>query len=209
MPHSPTETTVFVTSAAKKAGFPPPVLPEVAFVGRSNVGKSSLLNRLAGTRLAQVSRTPGRTRMVNFFQVGGSHRLVDLPGYGFARVPHSVRARWEDLVLAYLNGRASLVLNLLLVDPRRDPMDSDRQALRLLLASGRPAAVVAAKADKLTRSAAAVRLRLLEDAYGKGGAVPVIPCSTLHRKKRKRVPPGASGVAAVRRLIAERVASWR
>ena len=209
MRNQPPATAIFLTSATGAPGFPPPLLPEVAFVGRSNVGKSSLLNRLAGRRLAHVSRTPGRTRMVNFFEIGKSHRLVDLPGYGFARVPDAMRAGWEAMVLAYLEGRESLVLSLLLVDPRRDPMEKDRQAFRLLLASGRPAAVVATKSDKLKRSAVAVRLRILREAYGEAGAVPVIACSTLPRRRRGRRGSGPSGIAAVRRLIAERVASWR
>lgn len=209
MPNRPPATAVFLKSATQATGFPPPLLPEVAFVGRSNVGKSSLLNRLAGHRVAQVSRTPGRTRMVNFFEVGRSHRLVDLPGYGFARVPDAMRAGWEALVLAYLERRDSLVLNLLLVDLRRDPMESDGAALRLLLKSGRPAAVVATKADKLKRSAAAVRMRRLRQAYGHAGTVPVIACSTVVRKGRRRGRPGVSGIGEVRRLITERVASWR
>lgn len=209
MPNRPSAQAVFLGSATNRGGFPEPSLPEVAFVGRSNVGKSSLLNRLAGSRVARVSRSPGRTRMVNFFEIGGAHRLVDLPGYGFARAPHAERSAWEGMVLSYLIGRESLVLNLLLVDSRRDPLALDRDAFTLLRRSGSPTAVIATKADKLTRSAAGASLRALRDAYGEAGATPVIPCSTVVRKGPKRPPPGASGVGVVRRLIAEKVGAWR
>ncbi|MDE3262917.1 MAG: ribosome biogenesis GTP-binding protein YihA/YsxC [Acidobacteriota bacterium] len=209
MPKAPRDRALFVTSAVTRAGFPATVLPEVAFVGRSNVGKSSLLNRLAGQRgLAHVSRTPGRTRMVNFFEVPGRYRLVDLPGYGYARAPEALRRGWEDLVLGYLTGRESLVLNLLLVDARRDPLANDLKALELLSSSGRPVAVVATKMDKLKSSQAALRLRQLSQAFGSEGEVPVIPCSTLASGKRPR-DPGREGVGKVRQLIAERVEAWR
>ncbi len=198
----------FLGSASSPDGFPPPTLPEVAFVGRSNVGKSSLLNRLAGRRgLAHVSRTPGRTRTLNFFQIGSSHRFVDLPGYGFARVAGDLRATWEGLILAYLTGRDCLALNLLLVDPRRDPLPMDRRAFDLLRGTGRRVAVVAMKMDKLRRSEASRRIRLLEAAYG-GGDAPVIACSTRDGT-RKLVGPARSGIGGVRRLIGDEVRAWR
>jgi len=209
MPKAPRDRARFVTSAVNKAGFPSSGLPEVAFVGRSNVGKSSLLNRLAGQRgLAHVSRTPGRTRMVNFFEVAGRYRLVDLPGYGYARAPETLRAGWEDLVLAYLTGRESLVLNLLLVDARRDPLPNDLKALGLLSSSGRPVVVVATKVDKLKSSQAASRLRQLSQAFGGDGEVPGMPCSTVASGKRRR-DPRREGVGKVRQLIVERVEAWR
>ena len=205
MPKGRAAPARFMTSAVARTGFPPPELPEVAFIGRSNVGKSSLLNRLAGVPgLAQVSKQPGRTRMVNFFEIRGSHRLVDLPGYGFARVPESLRAGWEALVLAYLTARESLVLNLLLVDPRRDPLENDRRAFELLRDTGRAVAVVATKLDRMRRGEAKVRLRLVEQAYGDGGAVPVIGCSAAPAGRS----PDPSGIPRLQRLIAERVASW-
>lgn len=212
MPKGPPAPAIFVTSAATRGGFPSPELPEVAFIGRSNVGKSSLLNRLAGKpRLAHISKTPGRTRMVNFFQIGESHRLVDLPGYGFARAPETLRATWEGLVLAYLGARESLALNLLLVDPRRDPLPNDRRAFEMLRASGRPLAVVATKTDKMKRGQAAARLRLLEEAYGGGGEIPVIACSAAPANRVAGRPGEAAyqGIRRIRRLIAERVEAWR
>ena len=208
MPQASRDRAVFVTSAATKGGFPAPALPEVSFVGRSNVGKSSLLNRLAGHRgLAHVSRTPGRTRTVNFFEVEASHRFVDLPGYGYARVPEALRGGWEDLVLSYLTARENLVLNLLLVDARRDPLESDLRALELLRASQQPIAVVATKVDKLKNREAAPRLRLLAGAFGADGRLPVIACSTLPGAKRPR-HPGQDGVGQIQRLIADRVGAW-
>ena len=209
MPKPSRDRAVFVTSADTQAGFPAPALPEVAFVGRSNVGKSSLLNRLAGQRgLAHVSRTPGRTRMVNFFEVGGSHRFVDLPGYGYARVDARVRATWEGLVLSYLTGRENLILNLLLVDIRRDPLESDLQALELLSRSACPVAVVATKTDKLNHGEAIARRRRLSGAFGAEGQVPVIPCSVAPRRRSSR-SSDQDGVREIRRLIGERVGAWR
>ena len=209
MPKAPRDRALFVTSAVTREGFPSAPLPEVAFVGRSNVGKSSLLNRLAGERrLAHVSKTPGRTRMVNFFEVAGRYRLVDLPGYGYAHVPEALRAGWEDVVLAYLTGRESLVLNLLLVDARREPLESDLRALELLSSSRRPVTVVATKMDKLKSAQAATRLRQLSLAFGAGGDVPIIPCSTVSGGKRPR-DSGREGVARIRQVIAERVEAWR
>ncbi len=204
-----TDPVAFLGSASSPDSFPPPALPEISFVGRSNVGKSSLLNRLAGRRgLARVSRAPGRTRMVNFFRIGDTHRFVDLPGYGYARVPRAVRATWEGVILAYLTGRECLVLSLLLVDPRRDPLASDRQAFDLLKSSGRPVAVVATKADRLKRGQAVRRIRMLEEAYGEGGEVPVIACS-IRPPARNPVKGARAGIPRVRQLIAAKVREWR
>src|SRR5215472_1217422 len=116
----------FAGSAASRRQFPKDGLPEVAFLGRSNVGKSSLLNALAGVDgLARVSRQPGRTRLVNFFRYGDELYLTDLPGYGYARVSESVRKGWEALVRAYLEGRDALKLCVLLVDARRGALADD------------------------------------------------------------------------------------
>lgn len=134
-------------------------LPEIAFAGRSNVGKSSLLNRLVRRKaFARVSNTPGRTREVNFFKVNGTFVLVDLPGYGYARVSKTRRAEWRPLMEGYLRQSPTLRGIVQLLDARRDPTDDDRQMLDLLADIGVPTIVVVTKTDKL--AAAKVRERL-------------------------------------------------
>ena len=116
----------FVTSAAQPSDFPPPSLPEIAVVGRSNVGKSSLINALVGQpSLARTSRTPGRTRLVNWFEIDGRFFLVDLPGYGYAEVSQAMRESWRPLIEGYLTGRTSLAGVLLLIDIRRGVQDEE------------------------------------------------------------------------------------
>ena len=163
---------IFAGSAASPQQFPKDGLPEVAFLGRSNVGKSSLLNALVGqTGLARVSSTPGRTRIVNFFRVAGALYLADLPGYGYARVPEPMRRSWERLAVSYLVGRAPLAACVFLVDARHEPSDGD-ETLRAFLDHHRlPYLVAATKADKLghgelTRRAAALRRGLAARAIG-------------------------------------------
>ena len=153
-------TATFAGSAASPAQFPRDGLPEVAFLGRSNVGKSSLLNALAGTRgLARVSSEPGRTRVVNFFRVtgvqktGGAGRgdlyLVDLPGYGYARAPRDVREEFERIAVSYLAGRPSLRLCVFIVDARHEPTGRDETLRDWLEHHGLPAsAVVGVSAEK-------------------------------------------------------------
>jgi GTP-binding protein len=143
---------VFTGSAARKDQFPRDGLPEIAFIGRSNVGKSSLLNALAGTRgLARVSSTPGRTRLVNFFRVGDEMYFADLPGYGYAKVPESERQSWQALAESYVVDRAPLALCVVLVDARHEAMESDGMMLGFLDEFELPYVVAASKADKLGR----------------------------------------------------------
>lgn len=178
----------FVLSAASPADFPSDGLPEVALVGRSNVGKSSLLNQLAGVkRLAAISRTPGRTQLVNFFRMEDRLYLVDLPGYGFARAPVRVRKRWETLVSTYLFDRAAVRLVLLIVDARRDPMASDREVVDLLNHSGMSYVLIASKSDKLSRTAMAKQRARLEEAFAAPGGVPFIPFSAVTGEGRKEL----------------------
>lgn len=143
----------FLISAAELHGLPQDELPEVAFVGRSNVGKSSALNVLANRkRLAFVSKTPGRTQLINFFSFGEKARLVDLPGYGYAKVPLGVREDWGKLVAGYLQTRRSLLGVVSLMDSRRPLTPLDRQLLEWLVPLDRRLLVLLTKADKLTKS---------------------------------------------------------
>lgn len=142
----------FVLSATGPEQFPPPGLPEVAFLGRSNVGKSTLLNTLTGQRkLAFSSSTPGRTQAVNFFRIDGRLMFVDLPGYGYAKAPKSVTGGWHQLIESYLLHREALALSVLLVDARRAWMEPDLQLKEWLEHHGRPYLVVATKVDKLNQ----------------------------------------------------------
>ncbi len=173
-------TVTFFRSAAAPEQFPADGLPEVAFLGRSNVGKSCLLNALCGARgLARVSSLPGRTRLVNFFRVarstgsGGRHRpgrddfyLADLPGYGFARAARTVRASWERLATSYLEARDALVLCVFLVDARHEPMPGDETLKTYLDHLGLPYVLAATKADKLGRGAVSRRRRALIAGLG-------------------------------------------
>ena len=141
-----------IVSAAGPDQFPAEGLPEVAFLGRSNVGKSSLLNVLAGTKgLAYVSANPGCTQLINFFRVEGKLNLVDLPGYGYARVPLEVKSRWQQLIESYLLNRKTLKLAVVLLDSRRGWMDKDLELKQWLEFHGRPYLVVATKVDKLNQ----------------------------------------------------------
>src|SRR5665213_1015714 len=145
---------------------PPGKLPEVAFVGRSNVGKSSLVNALTGRKtLARVSQTPGATRQINFFDLGGKLMLADLPGYGFAKVSRAEAAAWQEMIFAYLRGRAPLRRALLLVDARRGPGDSDRQVLELLNQAAVSTLLVLTKFDAVPQKD---RAAVLEAAKAEG-----------------------------------------
>jgi len=143
----------FVKSAFNEAQWPGGGVPEVAFLGRSNVGKSSLINSLLGVKgLARTSSTPGRTQALNFFSINGRFRFVDLPGYGYARVPEAIRRSWGEIVTGYLAKRGDLVLSIHVVDSRHDPTKLDVQLHEWLIAHARPHLIVATKADKLSRN---------------------------------------------------------
>lgn len=155
--------TRFLTSAHKPADFPPDKGREVAFAGRSNAGKSSAINAITGRKgLARTSKTPGRTQLINYFELDQKRRLVDLPGYGFARVPAKVRQHWRRLMEAYFSGRKSLAGVILVVDVRRGLVDFDRQMLDWAMDCGCPTHVLLTKADKLKRGALARTLLEVE-----------------------------------------------
>jgi GTP-binding protein len=144
----------FIGGMAEKHGWrPESSLPEVAFAGRSNVGKSSLLNALVRRKsFARVSRTPGRTREINFFRVNNSYVLVDLPGYGYARISKAKKAEWRPMIESYLRRTTQLRGIVLLLDIRREPSEDDRAMLDFLAELGVPTIIALTKADKLTKT---------------------------------------------------------
>lgn len=143
----------FMAAADDVAGLPRDIRAEVAFVGRSNSGKSSAINTLTGRRrIARVSRTPGRTRQINLFAVGAGAVLVDLPGYGYARVPGQMRDRWGAVISQYLLDRPQVVGLVLVMDSRRPLTPLDRRLLEWIRPARRPLHILLTKADKLTRS---------------------------------------------------------
>jgi len=144
----------FLGAALKPAQMPPEGTPEVAFAGRSNVGKSSLINTITGIKIAHISAVPGKTRTINFYAVG-KLRLVDLPGYGYAAVPHAMRRLWQPAVEEYLAHRKTLRGVLLVVDARRGLQDEEHDLLAWLIHHGLPHAVVLTKTDKLKAGALA------------------------------------------------------
>jgi len=146
---------------------PQTTLPEVAFAGRSNVGKSSLLNKLIRRKaFARVSNTPGRTREINFFEVNGQFVLADLPGYGYARISKERRAEWRPLIESYLRRSVNLRGVVQLLDVRRDPSGEDLQMLEFLAEVGAPTIVAITKVDKLSRAAIAKRIGDITAALG-------------------------------------------
>jgi GTP-binding protein len=157
----------FVTSAVKIHQYPPSDLPEVAFAGRSNVGKSSLINKLVNRRrLVKTSSTPGRTQLINFFRVNGELSLVDLPGYGYAKVPAAVKRQWGPMVEAYIAHRANLKSVVLLMDLRRTPRDEEFHLLDWLHHHRIPSILVLTKADKLSKTKRKKQCRLTAEALG-------------------------------------------
>jgi GTP-binding protein len=143
----------FIKSAFEEQHWPRDPKPEVAFLGRSNVGKSSLMNSLLGVKgLARTSSTPGRTQALNFFSINKRFRFVDLPGYGYARVPKNIRTEWGEMASSYLAKRDLLVLSIQIVDSRHEPTTLDLQLDEWLQAHLKPRIVVATKSDKLSQN---------------------------------------------------------
>ncbi len=165
MPTLDYRQTHYLTSADAWRAMPPDEGLEVAFAGRSNAGKSSAINALTGRRnLARTSKTPGRTRMVNFFEVAAGRRLVDLPGYGYARVPVAVRQHWGQLMETYLTRRQSLRGIILIMDARHPLREFDRQMLAWRAGTGVACHALLAKSDKLGRGAASAALQRVRAA---------------------------------------------
>ncbi|MGB6401354.1 MAG: ribosome biogenesis GTP-binding protein YihA/YsxC [Candidatus Sulfotelmatobacter sp.] len=161
----------FLAAATDAAHFPAPSLPEVAFLGRSNVGKSSVINTLIGDKIARTSSTPGRTRSINFFEVRWPGKpqpeviFADLPGYGYAKLSRESSEEWPKFIEPYLNDRPTLALCLALVDVNVPPQASDRQLLDFLNASGRDFLLIATKSDRLSNNQLRNALKGLAEAY--------------------------------------------
>ena len=160
----------FEISVAKPSGLPPPEGAEIAFAGRSNSGKSSAINTLVGhTRLAFVSKTPGRTQLINLFRMKNGAALVDLPGYGYAQVPLAVRLQWQGLLEHYLTCRSSLVGLVLIMDSRRPLTELDWKMIGWFGSTGRPIHCLLTKSDKLTRQEQTKTLRETKAALASFG----------------------------------------
>ena len=169
-------------TCVKPSQYPPADMPEIAFAGRSNVGKSSLLNLLTGRKnLARVSGSPGKTRTINFYNIDGVFRIVDLPGYGYARVSKAESRNWGPMMEQYLSGRENLLCVVQLVDSRHEPSAQDVQMYDYLKAYGLDGLVVATKADKLSRSQLSRNLSMIRKCLGMKEGDVVVPVSALKR----------------------------
>jgi len=168
----------FLAAATDAAQFPEPSLPEIAFLGRSNVGKSSVINSLVGSKLARTSSTPGRTRSINFFGIRWAGKpqpeliFTDLPGYGYAKLSREISAEWPKFIEPYLNARPTLVLCLALVDANVPPQPADRQLLDFLAATGRDFLLIATKSDRLSNNRLHNALKTLGKEYPTAHIIP-------------------------------------
>jgi GTP-binding protein len=177
----------FVTSAPSLASCPPAEWPEIAFAGRSNVGKSSLINCLLNRKgLVRTSSTPGRTQLLNYFAINEALYFVDLPGYGFARAPRSVRERWQPMVHGYLKGRSSLRAVVWLLDARRDPSEEDLRFIDWLEESEIPTIPVITKVDKVSRNELARRVAKIASSTGLSAEF-LTPFSVLSKQGHEEV----------------------
>jgi GTP-binding protein len=197
----------FIAAATDVSHFPAPSIPEVAFLGRSNVGKSSVINSLVGTKLARTSSTPGRTRSINFFEIRwpGKPRpdviFADLPGYGYAKISREVSQEWPKFIEPYLNERPTLALCVALIDVNVPPQQSDRQLLDFLASSGRQVLLIGTKSDRLSNNQLGNVLRTLGQEYP---AARLLPYSSktgagrdeLWKQIREVCQPDPSGVSS-------------
>lgn len=168
--------------AVRAAQYPPDDLPEIAFAGRSNVGKSSLLNLITGRKsLARVSGSPGKTRTINFYRCNDRFRIVDLPGYGYAKISRSESEKWGAMMESYLEGRENLIKVVQLVDIRHKPSEQDVQMYEYLKYFELDGIVVATKADKIGSNEKKRALKLIGDTLGMSEDDIIIPVSSLKR----------------------------
>lgn len=170
----------YILSAVKPEQYPQDHLPEIALVGRSNVGKSSFINTLTNRRsLARISGQPGKTRTLNFYLLNDEFYLVDLPGYGFAKVSQTQRQQWGVMIENYLAQREQLIFLIQLVDIRHEPTQDDVQMYQWLHAFDAPRMVVATKADKISRGRHLQQAKIIKNKLGMEPGVPLVPFSTV------------------------------
>ena len=175
-------------TAVKPEQYPPGRLTEIALVGRSNVGKSSIINTLLGQKnLARVAANPGKTRQINFYNVDQTFYLVDLPGYGYARVSKDEKAGWERMIDTYLHTREQLQLLMMLVDIRHAPSGEDQMMYDWLIGQNRPWLMIATKADKIPRNQVNVRLREIRTALMMDETEELIPFSAITGQGRDQI----------------------
>lgn len=178
----------YEVTAVKPEQYPDRSWPEIALVGRSNVGKSSLINTLVNRKnLAKVGNTPGKTRVINFFRVNQDFFLVDLPGYGYAKVSKAEKAAWSDMIETYLNTREQLKAIIMLVDIRHAPTEDDRMMLDWLKFQGKPFLIVATKSDKLSRNQMNRQLQEIRQSLALGPDHPLIPFSAENKQGKDAV----------------------
>lgn len=174
--------STFVISAVSPAQYPEDELPEIAMAGRSNVGKSSLINMLINRKnLARTSSTPGKTQTINFYDIDGKFRFVDLPGYGYAKVSKSQKATWGKIMETYLNNRKNLLEVIQLVDLRHKPTEQDVEMYQWILRCGFNGIVIATKHDKVTGSQMAKQKKLIRKTLGMPDHVPIYTASATNR----------------------------
>jgi GTP-binding protein len=193
----------FLASATDASHFPAPGLPEIAFLGRSNVGKSSVINSLVGSKLARTSSTPGRTRSINFFEVRwpGKPRpelvFADLPGYGYAKISREISEEWPKFIEPYLNERPTLALCIALIDANVPPQRTDLQLLEFLSSSRREFLLIATKSDRLSNNRLQTALRNLGESYPSARLLPYSAKTGLGRDELwKRIRQAATRATA-------------
>ena len=179
---------VFAGSSTRESQKPSLRLPEFAFIGRSNVGKSSLINMLCGnSKLAKTSSTPGKTKLINHFRINGKWYLVDLPGYGYAKVSAEIKAKWGKLIERYLHSSKQLRLVFLLVDIRHEPSENDCIMYNWIVDNGFHPVIIATKLDKIKRSQIQKQLKIIREKLKTVPGTPIIPFSAETKQGRDEI----------------------
>ena len=183
-----TQNAEFILSAAKLAACPRDSLPQIAFAGRSNVGKSSVINRLLGRKnFARVGSAPGKTTHINYFRIDGKFYLVDLPGYGYAKVSVEVKAKWGKMIERYLRKSPVLRCVFLLIDIRHEPSDNDRMMYDWIVANGYHPVIIATKLDKLKRSQVPKCIKAVKEGLKVKPGTVIVPFSAVTKQGREEI----------------------